>query len=129
VQFTASTVSLTVDDVTASQEFFTAHLGYSLQQAADGFASMTRPDAFDIVLLTLGIEVLPPEQRDQHASGVILAFTLAGGLEEQEQRLRDAGVEITMPLRQEPWGERLFQVTDPNGVIVQFVEWAAPDTA
>ncbi|MBE1490678.1 VOC family protein [Plantactinospora soyae] len=129
MQFTASTVSLTVDDVTASQEFFTTHLGYTLQQAADGFASMTRPDAFDIVLLTLGIEVLPPEQRDQHASGVILAFTLASGLEEQEKRLRDAGVEITMPLRQEPWGERLFQVTDPNGVIVQFVEWAAPDTA
>ncbi|MFJ4814050.1 hypothetical protein [Streptomyces sp. NPDC088801] len=32
-----------------------------------------------------------------------------------------------MPLRQEPCGERLFQVTDPNGVIVQFVEWAARD--
>jgi uncharacterized glyoxalase superfamily protein PhnB len=31
-----------------------------------------------------------------------------------------------MPLREEPWGERLVQVTDPNGVIVQFVEWVAP---
>lgn len=31
-----------------------------------------------------------------------------------------------MPLREEPWGERLFQVTDPNGVIVQFVEWVTP---
>ncbi|GLX95071.1 VOC family protein [Herbidospora sp. NBRC 101105] len=129
MQFTASTVSLTVDDVAATQEFFTAHLGYQLQQAADGFASMTRPDAFDVVVLARGIEVLPPEQRDQRAGGVILAFTLDGGLREQEQRLRDAGVEITMPLRQEPWDERLFQVTDPNGVIVQFVEWVAPDPA
>ncbi|MEV4003983.1 VOC family protein [Actinomadura sp. NPDC049753] len=129
MQFTASTVSLTVDDVTASQEFFIAHLGYTLQQAADGFASLSRPDAVDLVLLARGIQVLPPEQRDQHASGVILAFTLADGLQEQEKRLRDAGVEITMPLRQEPWGERLFQVTDPNGVIVQFVEWAATNTA
>ncbi|MFC5826197.1 VOC family protein [Nonomuraea insulae] len=129
MQFTASTISLTVDDVASSQEFFTAHLGYSLQQAADGFASLTRPDAVDVVLLARGTPVLPPEQREQRASGVILAFTLTGGLQEQETRLRDAGVEITMPLRQEPWGERLFQVTDPNGVIVQFVEWAAPDTA
>ncbi len=80
----------------------------------------------DIVLLARGTEVLPPDQRDQHASGVILAFTLADDLTHQEKRLRDAGVEITMPLREEPWGERLFQITDPNGVIIQFVEWATP---
>ncbi|MET9831792.1 VOC family protein [Streptomyces sp. NPDC006385] len=127
MQFTTSTVSLTVDDVTASQEFFTAHLGYTVRQAADGFASLTRDDAVDIVLLARGIEVLPPEQRDQRAGGLILAFTVASGLQEQEKRLRDAGVQITMPLRKEPWGECLFQVTDPNGVIVQFVEWAAPE--
>ncbi|WP_433472415.1 VOC family protein [Spirillospora sp. CA-142024] len=128
MQFTASTVSLTVDDVAASQEFFTIHLGYTVQQAADGFASLTRSDAFDIVLLARGIQVLPPEQRDQRAGGLILAYTLADDLAGQEKRLRDAGIEITMPLREEPWGERLFQVTDPNGVIVQFVEWA-PSTA
>ncbi|MFJ7901255.1 hypothetical protein ACIQ6V_12290 [Streptomyces sp. NPDC096198] len=32
-----------------------------------------------------------------------------------------------MPLRQEPWGERLFQVADPNGVVVQFVGRVAPE--
>ncbi|GAB2491356.1 VOC family protein [Streptosporangium sandarakinum] len=127
MQFIASTVSLTVDDVAASQAFFTTHLGYTVQRSADGFASLPRDDATEIVLLARGIEVLPPEQRDQRASGLILAFTLAGGLAEQEKRLRDAGVQITMPLRQEPWGEALFQVTDPNGVIVQFVEWVASE--
>ncbi|MER6299815.1 VOC family protein [Kitasatospora sp. NPDC001539] len=125
MQFTASTVSLTVDDVAASREFFTTHLGYTVQHTADGFASLSREDAVDVVLLARGIEVLPPEQRDQRAAGLILAFTVASGLQEQERLLRDAGARITMPLRQEPWGERLFQVTDPNGVIVQFVEWAA----
>lgn len=34
-----------------------------------------------------------------------------------------------MPVREEPWGERLFQITDPNGVIVQFVEWVTPADA
>ncbi|MFI6943363.1 VOC family protein [Streptomyces sp. NPDC050418] len=125
MQITATTVSLTVDDVAASQRFFTEHLGYGVQMAAEGFASLSRPDAAaDIVLLARGTEVLPPEQRDQRASGLILALTLTG-IEGEEKRLRDAGVEITMPLREEPWGERLFQITDPNGVVVQFVEWAA----
>lgn len=48
------------------------------------------------------------------------------GLDDEEHRLRTQGASITMPLRQEPWGERLFQVTDPNGVVVQLVEWTAP---
>lgn len=126
MQITASTVSLTVDDVAASQRFFTAHLGYAEQAAADGFASLARDDAaMDVVLLARGTEVLPADQRDRHAAGLILAFT-ATGIESEEKRLRAEGVEITMPLREEPWGERLFQVTDPNGVIVQFVEWATP---
>ncbi|MET8472072.1 VOC family protein [Streptomyces sp. NPDC006422] len=129
MQITASTVSLTVDDVAASQRFFTAHLGYVEQAAAEGFASLSRDDAaVDIVLLARGIEVLPPDQRDQRASGLIIAFTVTG-IADEEKRLRAEGVEITMPLREEPWGERLFQVTDPNGVIVQFVEWATPPGA
>ncbi|WP_037857758.1 VOC family protein [Streptomyces sp. NRRL S-340] len=129
MHITASTVSLTVDDVAASQRFFTTHLGYVEQAAAEGFASLSREDAaVDIVLLARGTEVLPADQRDQHASGLILAFTTTG-LEQEEKRLRAEGVEIVMPLREEPWGERLFQVTDPNGVIVQFVEWAAPAAA
>ncbi|MDT9699938.1 VOC family protein [Streptomyces sp. P17] len=113
-------------DIAASQEFFTTHLGYTEQAAADGFASLTRQDAaVDLVLLARGTEILPPDQRDQRASGLILAFTTTG-IQDEEKRLQDAGVEITMPLREEPWGERVFQITDPNGLIVQFVEWAAP---
>jgi uncharacterized glyoxalase superfamily protein PhnB len=127
-RITASTVSLTVDDVTASQAFLTTHLGYTVKVAADGFASLTHADAVDVVLLARGTEVLPPDQRDRHASGLILAFTVADDLARQERLLRDAGVEITLPLREEPWGERLFQITDPNGVVVQFVEWTTPES-
>ncbi|MFC9269044.1 VOC family protein [Streptomyces zhihengii] len=126
MQITASTVSLTVDDVAASQRFFTTHLGYTEQASADGFASLTHQDAaVDIVLLARGTEVLPADQRDRHAAGLILAFTTTG-IQDEEKRLQAEGVDITMPLREEPWGERLFQVTDPNGVVVQFVEWAVP---
>jgi hypothetical protein len=33
-----------------------------------------------------------------------------------------------MPLTEEPWGERAFQVRDPNRVIVQLVDWNGPGT-
>ena len=46
-------------------------------------------------------------------------------------RLTGAGVEVLTPIETEDWGERYFQVQDPNGVIVQLVQWVAapPQTA
>ncbi|MEW1867856.1 VOC family protein [Streptomyces caelestis] len=127
MRITVSTVSLTVDDVTASRRFFTTHLGYEEIAAADGFASLTRGDAaVDIVLLRRGAEALPAGRRGPHAAGAVLAFTVTG-IEDEERRLRERGAAITLPLRKEPWGETLFQVTDPNGIVVRFVEWAAPE--
>lgn len=38
-------------------------------------------------------------------------------------RLETEGVTVTMPVTVEDWGERAFQVRDPNGVIVQLVDW------
>ncbi|MFD8543314.1 VOC family protein [Streptomyces sp. NPDC059649] len=125
---TTSTLSLTVTDVDASRDFLCTYLGYQVAMAADGFASLTRGDAAaDVVLLRRGMETLPPEQRDRLATGLIFALTVTG-IETEERRLREAGAPITMPLREEPWGEKLFQLTDPNGIVFQLVEWATPET-
>lgn len=119
----ASTISLTVGNVAKSADFLVKHLGYRQQMAAEGFASLSRDDAaINVVFLQQGIEVLPEDQRDQHASGLILALAVAD-LEAELARLTSEGVSITLPLQEEEWGERLFQVKDPNGVVVEFVEW------
>ncbi|MFB8238847.1 VOC family protein [Kitasatospora purpeofusca] len=124
MQITSSAVSLTVEDVEASASFLREHFGFAEQMSADGFTSLGHGSAgVNVVFLRRGTEVLPEEYRDQVAAGLILAFVV-GDVAAEEARLRAAGVEITMPLREEPWGERLFQVTDPNGVVVQLVEWA-----
>ncbi|WAS95940.1 VOC family protein [Nannocystis punicea] len=129
MQITGCAVSLTVDDVGASSAFFIKHLGFQEAMAADGFVSLRRDDAgMNVVLLRRGIEVLPPGFRDQRAAGVIVAFVVED-LEGEERRLRAEGVPITMALREEPWGERLFQITDPNGVVVELVEWVRSPTA
>jgi uncharacterized glyoxalase superfamily protein PhnB len=126
MQVTGSAVSLTVDDVPASSAFLSSHLGFTEQMSADGFASLSRPDSeLHVVLLRRGIDVLPAELRDQHAAGVIVAFVVTD-LEAEEARLRSEGVPITMPLREEPWGERLFMVTDPSGVVYELAEWVEP---
>ncbi|WP_274561441.1 VOC family protein [Streptomyces spiramyceticus] len=125
MKITATAISLTVDDVPASAAFLTTHFGFQEAMAADGFASLTREDAVNVIFLKRGVEVLPEGFRDQHAAGVIVAFTV-DDLPAEYERLKGAGVDISMELREEPWGERLFQVTDPNGVIIQLVDWVTP---
>lgn len=128
MQISSSAISLNVADVDASSTFLVEHFGFRQEMAADGFASLTRDDAgMNVVFLRLGLPTLPADQRDDHAAGLILAFVV-DDLEGELARLQAEDVPITMPLTAEEWGERAFQVRDPNGIIVQLVDWNAPTT-
>ena len=123
MKISSSAVSLNVDDVAASSAFLTRHFGFREEMSADGFASLTRDDAgMNVVFLRRGLPSLPADQRDEPAAGLIIAFVV-DDLEGELARLQAEGVTITMPLTVEQWGERAFQVRDPNGVIVQLVDW------
>ncbi|MDM4721903.1 VOC family protein [Micromonospora sp. WMMA1363] len=123
MKITSTAVSLNVDDVPGSSAFLTEHFGFRQEMTADGFASLTRDDSgMNVILLRRGLATLPADQRDEHARGLILAFVV-DDLEGELARLQAEGVSITMPLTVEEWGERAFQVRDPNGVIVQLVDW------
>ena len=125
MQITASTVSLNVEDVVASSNFLTEHFGFVEQMAADGFASLSRDDAgLNVVFLRTGLAALPADQRDVHARGLILALQVTD-LEGELARLQAEGVAITMSLTADEWGERSFQVRDPNGLHVQLLDWNA----
>jgi uncharacterized glyoxalase superfamily protein PhnB len=120
---TSCAVAVNVDDVDASSAFLIDHFDFTEQMAAEGFASLHRDDAgMNVVFLRRGLPTLPADQRDDHAQGLILAFVVHD-LEGELARLQDEGVTITMPLTSEEWGERAFQVRDPNGVIIQLVDW------
>lgn len=125
MKVTDSAVCLTVDDVPASTAFLVEHFGFRVEMAAEGFASLARDDVgMNVVFLARGLATLPDDQRDVHATGQILAFTV-DDLEGELARLEAERVTVTMPLTSEEWGERAFQVRDPNGVIVQLVDWNA----
>jgi catechol 2,3-dioxygenase-like lactoylglutathione lyase family enzyme len=126
VSITASAVSLNVADPVASARFAERHLGFREEMSADGFVSLSRPDAgFNLIFLRTGLATFKPDSmRGRHADGLLLAFVV-DDVDAECTRLVGEGVAITTPLQTEPWGERFFQVSDPNGVIVQFVQWVA----
>lgn len=43
-------------------------------------------------------------------------------IDDQCERLREEGVDIVTPIETEPWGERFFQMQDPNGLVYQLVQ-------
>ncbi|MDF2187002.1 VOC family protein [Paraflavitalea sp. CAU 1676] len=42
------------------------------------------------------------------------------------RRIKDLGVDIKVPIRDEPWGDRHFSFYDPNGIGIDIVKYAPP---
>jgi uncharacterized glyoxalase superfamily protein PhnB len=124
MRITSSAVSLNVADERASAEFLRDHFGFVEEMSADGFVSLTRPDAgFNVIYLRTGLATFKPASMAGHSADGLLLVFVVDDVDAEFDRLAAAGVTFTTPIETEPWGERYFQVTDPNGVVIQLVQW------
>jgi predicted enzyme related to lactoylglutathione lyase len=130
MQITASAISLNVKDVTASAEFVKQHFGFVEEMSADGFVSLSRQDAgFNLIFLRTGLETFKPvSMRGHQADGLLIVFVV-DDIDAEYTRLQAERVTITTAIETEPWGERFFQVTDPNGIVIQLVQWITEPVA
>jgi uncharacterized glyoxalase superfamily protein PhnB len=123
VKITRSALSLNVADPAASAAFVKEHFGFAEEMSADGFVSLSRPDAgFNLVYLRTGLPSCKPAYARGRADGLLVVFEV-DDVDAEYARLRGAGVPIATPIETEPWGERYFQVTDPNGITLQLGQW------
>lgn len=124
MKITAAAISLNVDNVVASADFVTAHLGFTEEMSAEGFVSLTRPDVgFNLIFLKTGLSTFKPQRIAGSAGeGLLIAFVVED-IDTEYARMQAEGVTVVTPIETEEWGERYFQVTDPNGVIFQLVQW------
>lgn len=127
MRITASAISLNVDEPELSATFLEQHLGFARDMAADGFVSLSRPDAgANVIFLRTGLPTFKPAALAGHRADGLLVVWVVDDIDGEHDRLRAEGVAITTPLQTEPWGERYFQVTDPCGVVLQLVQWVDP---
>ena len=127
MQITASALSLNVADPEASAGFLVEHFGFRVAMQADGFVSLERDDAgFNVIFLREGLPTFKPASHAAAVTGGLLVAFVVDGIDQEHERLREAGAPIVTPLETEPWGERYFQVRDPNGIIIQLVQWVDP---
>lgn len=123
---TESAISLNVRDVDASTFWVQKYLGFTQVMAADGFCALAHPDAgFNLIYLRTGLASFKPAAAAGPADGLLVVFTVAD-IDADYARLQQQGVDVVTPIETEPWGERYFQMADPNGVIYQLVQWVTP---
>ncbi|OYO15094.1 VOC family protein [Enemella evansiae] len=126
MQITSTAISLNVPDVEASATWAIEHLGFTAAMAADGFTSLAHPDAgINLIFLRTGLSTFKPASVAGTADGLLVVFTV-DDIDTEYTRLRAEGVDVVTPIETEPWGERYFQMADPNGVIFQLVQWVEP---
>ena len=126
MNISSSAVSLNVSDERTSAEFLICHFGFDEEMASDGFVSLKRPDVgMNVIYLRTGLTTFKPERlRGRDADGLLLVFVV-DDVDAEYARLEAEGVEFTTPIETEPWGERYFQVSDPNGIVIQLVTWVS----
>lgn len=123
MKITSSAVSLNVADEQASAAFLRDHFGF-VEEIADGCVSLSRPDAgSNVIYLRTGLPTFKPTSMAGRAADGLLLVFVVDDVDAEAARLAGAGVAFTTPIETEPWGERYFQVTDPNGVVIQLVQW------
>ena len=92
-------------------------------------SSLGREDAgFNLIFLRAGLASFKPVERAQETAAGLIVALVVDDIDAEYERLVDAGMPILTPIETEDWGERYFQVADPNGVILQLVQWVAQPT-
>ena len=71
-------------------------------------------------------EARPPGPEAFNGEGILVTLQVTDAAAEFE-RLQQAGLAIDHPLRDEPWGQRRFGLSDPAGVWVDVVEQIEPE--
>ncbi len=124
MRITQSAISLNVPNVARSAEFLETHFGFHREMEADGFVSLSREDAgFNLIFLQVGLPSFKPATHAAAAGVGMLVVFVVDDIDAEWDRLQGLELEFPTPIQTEPWGERFFQVLDPNGIIYQLVQW------
>lgn len=117
---------LMAENVEASARFYTEHMGFVPAFESDWYVSLKHREnpAYELAVLQRTHETVPEGFRER-SSGLLLNFEVSDAGAEYE-RLKEAGLQVVLPLRDEAFGQRHFIGVDPGGVMVDVIEEIPP---
>ncbi len=118
------------DRLEASRDFYVALFGFRAVFEAPGWYVQLQAPAdpnLQLAFVQRDHESVPAGFRD--APRGVLVTVETDDVDAVHRRARELGLEPAYALRSEPWGQRHFMVTDPNGLLVDVVQLISPDAA
>ena len=121
----STAISLNVPQPRASAEFLQQHFGFTIaMEQNDSFISLAHPAGGpNVIFLQTGLPTFKPAHRAGSAGdGLLLAFVV-DDIDAAHRELVEAGGDGGADPPAPPRGGRFSQYQDPNGIIVQLVQW------
>lgn len=116
------------DDVAASAAFFLDHFGFRSLFDSDWYVHLQSEanPAFNFAVLDKSHATIPAGHRDR-TGGVLLSFEVED-VDAEHARLRGAGADIVLDIRDEDFGQRHFIVADPTGILIDVIKPIPPSS-
>ena len=119
----ATAAQLFVSDITASCDFFTQKLGFSIVfvYGEPPFYAQVKRDRGLLNLKCVDYPVIDPQLRDRESLlSADMALETHNEIKQLFLEFQTAGVRFFQTLRKEPWGANTFIVKDPDGSLLLF---------
>jgi uncharacterized glyoxalase superfamily protein PhnB len=128
MQLQAAYPIVVTDSLGECREFYVGQLGFQVICQATWFVYMVSAadNAHGIAFMSPDHPSQPPGPEVFSGKGMFLTLQVEDAAMEFE-RINKAGVPIAYPLRDEPWGQRRFGLTDPAGMWVDVVQQIEPE--
>lgn len=108
-------------DVAATADFYKTHFGFVAMFSSDWYVHLQFSSDASVNLAILdGSHHTIPESGRGRASGLLLNFEVAD-TDAVYATAQAAGLPILLALRDEPFGQRHFITSDPNGVLIDVI--------
>jgi catechol 2,3-dioxygenase-like lactoylglutathione lyase family enzyme len=107
-----------------SKAFYTGMLGFGVTFENEFYLLLHTPDRSDEIsfLLPDHASQQPLFHKGFKGEGVYLTIEV-DDVDSLYKELKKKGAEIKIDLRDEPWGDRHFAISDPNGVNIDIVKY------
>jgi catechol 2,3-dioxygenase-like lactoylglutathione lyase family enzyme len=117
---------LACSNVAKSKEFYERLFGLQALFSSDWYAHLAHPDdkRVELALVAKDHETIPLPGRTA-AAGLLINFEV-DDVDQEYERLVEAGSEMLLPIRDEAFGQRHFILHAPDGVLIDVIQPIPP---
>lgn len=117
------------ENLKQSSEFYQKYFGFSVVFEADWYVSLIKEETKDeLALLDSAHETIPSNFQKQ-VQGLILNVEVDNVDEVYQKLIKEKGLPCHLELRDEPFGQRHFITSDPDGVLIDVITIIPPDAS